>query len=189
PFTKLGLEKSVAEIKARGIFKDVKYSVKNGSEDNLKVIDIQVEEKPTGEISAGAGIGTNGGSFAVNVRESNWLGKGQSLTFELEVDAESLGGAIIFSDPNYDFLGNAISYSISSENNDKPDQGYENTITSLGIGTSFEQYQDLRVNLGIEASYDDLKTDDLATDALKKQSGTFSEVAGNYNFSYACLLS
>ena len=184
PFTKLGLEKSVAEIKARGIFKDVKYSVKNGSEDNLKVIDIQVEEKPTGEISAGAGIGTNGGSFAVNVRESNWLGKGQSLTFELEVDAESLGGAIIFSDPNYDFLGNAISYSISSENNDKPDQGYENTITSLGIGTSFEQYQDLRVNLGIEASYDDLKTDDLATDALKKQSGTFSEVAGNYNFSF-----
>ena len=30
PFTKLGLEKSVAEIKARNIFKDVKYIVKNG---------------------------------------------------------------------------------------------------------------------------------------------------------------
>ena len=102
PFTKLGLEKSVAEIKARGIFKNVNYLVKNGSKENLKVIDIEVEEKPTGEISAGAGIGTNGGSFALNVRESNWLGKGQSLTFELEVDTESLGGAIIFSDPNYD---------------------------------------------------------------------------------------
>ena len=184
PFTKLGLEKSVAEIKARGIFKNVDYTVKKGSEENLKVIDIKVEEKPTGEISAGAGIGTNGGSFALNVKESNWLGKGQSLTFELEVDTESLGGAIIFSDPNYDFLGNAISYSIASENNDKPDQGYENTITSLGIGTSFEQYQDLRVNLGVEASYDDLRTDNLATDALKKQSGTFSEVAGNYNFTF-----
>ena len=120
----------------------------------------------------------------MNVKESNWLGKGQSLTFELEVDTESLGGAIIFSDPNYDFLGNAISYSIASENNDKPDQGYENTITSLGIGTSFEQYQDLRVNLGVEASYDDLRTDNLATSALKKQSGTFSEVAGNYNFTF-----
>ena len=92
PFTKLGLEKSLAEIKARGIFKNVKYLVKNGSKENLKVIDIEVEEKPTGEISAGAGIGTNGGSFALNVKESNWLGKGQSLTFELEVDTESLGG-------------------------------------------------------------------------------------------------
>ena len=31
---------------------------------------------PTGEISAGAGIGTNGGSFGFNIKENNWLGKG-----------------------------------------------------------------------------------------------------------------
>ena len=81
-------------------------------------------------------------------------------------------------------LGNSLNYSIANENNDKPDQGYENTITSLGVGTSFEQYQDIRVNLGISASYDDLRTNSSATDALKKQSGNFSEVAGNYNFSF-----
>ena len=86
PFTKLGMDKSVAEIKARNIFKDVKYEVVDGSEKNLKVIDIFVEEKPTGEISAGAGIGTNGGSFAFNIKESNWLGKGQVLNFEFEVE-------------------------------------------------------------------------------------------------------
>ena len=101
-----------------------------------------------------------------------------------EVDAESLGGALIFSDPNYDFLGNSLNYSIASESNDKPDQGYENTVTSLGLGTSFEQYQDFRVNLGLKASYDDLRTDESATDALKKQSGTFNELAGNYNLSF-----
>ncbi len=184
PFTKLGLEKSIAEIKQRNIFKDVNYKVINGSEKNLKIIDIEVEEKPTGEISAGAGIGTNGGSFAFNIKESNWLGKGQSLTFEVEVDAESIGGALIFSDPNYNFLGNSINYSITNENNDKPDQGYENSITSLGIGTSFEQYQDFRVNLGLSASYDDLRTENSASSALKKQSGTHSEIAGNYDFSF-----
>ena len=98
------MDKSVAEIKARNIFKDVKYEVVDGSEKNLKVIDIFVEEKPTGEISAGAGIGTNGGSFAFNIKESNWLGKGQVLNFEFEVDSESVSGALIFSDPNYNFL-------------------------------------------------------------------------------------
>ena len=184
PFTKLGLEKSIAEIKQRNIFKDVNYKVIDGSEKNLKIIDIEVEEKPTGEISAGAGIGTNGGSFAFNVKESNWLGKGQSLVFEVEVDAESIGGALIFSDPNYDFLGNSINYSIANENNDKPDQGYENSITSLGVGTSFEQYQDFRVNLGLSASYDDLRTEGSASSSLKKQSGTHSEIAGNYDFSF-----
>ena len=116
--------------------------------------------------------------------ESNWLGKGQSLTFELEVDTESLGGALIFSDPNYDFLGNSLNYSIASESNDKPDQGYENTVTSLGVGTAFQQYEDVKVNLGLNASYDDLRTDNSATAALKKQSGTFSELAGNYSFTF-----
>lgn len=184
PFTKLGIEKSIAEIKARNIFKDVKYQVINGSKNDLKIIEILVEEKPTGEISAGAGIGTNGGSFAFNVKESNWLGKGQTVSAELEVDAESLGGILVFTDPNYDFLGNTLNYSIASESNDKPDQGYENTVTSLGINTSFEQYEDLRVNLGLSASYDDLRTDGSASEALKKQKGTFSEIAGSYNFSF-----
>ena len=183
PFTKLGLEKSIAEIRARNLFKNVQYQVLNGSENNLKIIEIQVEEKPTGEISAGAGVGTNGGNIAFNIKESNWLGKGQSLSFEMELDSESIGGTFVFSDPNYDFLGNSINYSISSESNDKPDQGYENTVSSLGLNTSFEQYQDLRVNLGLLASYDDLRTDGSATAGLKKQSGTFSEFAGNYSFS------
>ena len=32
---------------------------------DLKIININVEEKATGEISAGAGVGTDGGSFAL----------------------------------------------------------------------------------------------------------------------------
>ena len=81
PFTKLNLDKSVAEIKRRNIFKSVNYQVKNGSENNLKVIDITVEEQPTGEISAGAGVGTNGGSFAIDIKENNWLGRGKDCLF------------------------------------------------------------------------------------------------------------
>ena len=81
PFTKLNLDKSVAEIKRRNIFKSVNTQVKNGSENNLKIIDVTVEEQPTGEISAGAGIGTNGGSFAFDIKENNWLGRGKGLSF------------------------------------------------------------------------------------------------------------
>ena len=81
PFTKLNLDKSVAEIKRRNIFKSVNTQVKNGSENNLKVIDVTVEEQPTGEISAGAGVGTNGGSFAIDIKENNWLGRGKDWLF------------------------------------------------------------------------------------------------------------
>ena len=184
PFTNINLDKSIAKIKSRNIFNNVTAKVKNGSQDNLKVIDIAVEEKPTGEISAGAGVGTNGGSFAINVSENNWLGKGQKLNFELEIDQESLGGTINYTDPNYNFFGNSINYFLSSSDNDKPDQGYENTIYSSGISTSFEQFKDVFLTLGASASYDDLRTLSTASSSLKKQSGQFSEIAGNYGLKF-----
>ena len=66
PFTNLSLEKSVSKLKARNIFKSVNSETLQGSSSDLKVINITVEEKPTGEISAGAGVVTNGCSFAFN---------------------------------------------------------------------------------------------------------------------------
>ena len=184
PYTKLNLEKSIAKIKARNLFKDVKYDLSDGSEKNLKVININVEERPTGEISAGAGVGTSGGSFTFTVKENNWLGEGKAVIFDLDVDEESLGGTLSYSNPNYDFTGNSVNYSISSTKNDKPDQGYENSIISARVGTSFEQYKDVKAILGLSASYDDLQTTDNASANLKKQSGTFSELSGNYGFTF-----
>ena len=73
-------DKSVAEIKRRNIFKSVKTLVKNGSENNLKVIDVTVEEQPTGEISAGAGIGT-GGSFAFDIKKIIGLAEEKDCLF------------------------------------------------------------------------------------------------------------
>ncbi len=184
PFTKLNLEKSISKLKARNIFKDVNYQITEGSEVNLKIIDVSVEERPTGEISAGAGIGTSGGAFSFGVKENNWIGTGKSVEFILDVDEESLAGTISMNDPNYDYLGNSINYFLKSESNDKPDQGYENSVVSAGLGTSFEQYKNLIVQLGTSFAYDDLRTLDSASTSLKKNSGEFTELAINYGLSY-----
>lgn len=53
PFTKLSLDKSISNIKSRNLFLKVDSRVSEGSKKDLKTIDIEVEEKPTGEISAG----------------------------------------------------------------------------------------------------------------------------------------
>ena len=184
PFSNLNLEKSIASIKSRNIFRSVKHEVSEGSKNNLKIINITVEEQPTGEISAGAGIGTTGGSFAVGIKENNWLGSGKSISFNVEVDEETFTGGLSFSDPNYDFLGNALTYSLINEKNDKPNQGYENSIISGSIATSFEQYKDVFVSLGLSASHDDLRTTSAASSSLQKQEGTYNDVTTNYGLSY-----
>jgi outer membrane protein insertion porin family len=184
PFTKINLDKSISNIKARNLFKDVNYQISNGSENNLKIIDIKVDERPTGEISAGAGIGTSGGAIAFGIKENNWLGTGKSVQFDLDLDEESLAGVISLNDPNYDKLGNSLNYFLRSEGNDKPDQGYENTVISAGVGTSFKQYKDVRATVGTSFTYDDLRTLDSASESLKKQKGEFSEFAFNYGFNF-----
>ena len=184
PFTEVGLSKSVANIQSRRIFRNVKTNVKDGTSNKLKIIDINVEEMPTGEISAGAGVGTNGGTLAFKISENNWLGEGKRVDFSIDTDQESLEGRLDYNDPNYNFLGNSIGYSIFSENNDRPNQGYENTLIGASIATKFEQYENIFVSLGLSASYDELKTDSSASSALKKQKGEFTEIAADYGFNY-----
>ena len=58
PFNELLFNKGINNIKSLNFFSDVKHEVKNAADPKKKDIDIIVEEKPTGEISAGAGVGT-----------------------------------------------------------------------------------------------------------------------------------
>ncbi|MDC0447571.1 outer membrane protein assembly factor BamA, partial [Pelagibacteraceae bacterium] len=184
PFSNLNLEKSIAQIKARNIFRKVDYEVLDGSIDNLKVINIKVEEQPTGEVTAGAGIGSDGGLFQIGIKENNWLGTGKSVSFDLELESESISGILNYVDPNYDLLGNSLSYTLLTESNDKPDQGYENTLTSAAIATAFEQYKNVYLSLGLSASYDDLRTDSSASANLQKQDGSYNDISGNYSLSF-----
>ena len=183
PFTKLNLDKSIANIKARRIFRTVESEVQNGSSPDLKVIDIRVTEQPTGEIS-GAGVGTDGGTFAFLIKENNWLGEGKQVAFDFEINQESIKGEFSYINPNYDLLGNSIRYNLTNVTNDKPDQGYENKLISFGIGTGFEQYKDIFTNLSLNATFDDLRTNSSASSSLKKQAGEFTELAASYGVSY-----
>jgi outer membrane protein insertion porin family len=184
PFTNINLDRSISNLKSRNIFNKVTSSVSEGSQKNLKIVKINIEEKSTGEISAGAGLGTNGGSLEFNISENNWLGEGKKVNFVLSTDSETLSGRVNYSNPNYNFLGNSLNYYIASNDNDKPDSGYENTVISTGVGTSFEQYNNIFTDIGLSATYDDLRTDSLASESLKKQSGSFSELAVDYGAKY-----
>ena len=180
PFSSLKLDQSIAKIKARDIFGTVTKTINQGSSNNTKIIDIEVEEKPTGEISAGAGVGTNGGSLAFSISENNWLGRGLKVETFAEIDEETFKGALQVRDPNYGFKGNELKYHVSSTSNDKPDSGYKNRILSTGIGTKFEQYKDIYLSPGISLNHDDLEVQSTASKQLKKQAGTFTDLAFDY---------
>ena len=180
PFSKVKIDKSIAQIKSKRIFASVKETISDGSNPNSKIIKIAVEEMPTGEISAGAGIGTDGGSFSFSVKENNWLGKGVILAASADVSAESLKGALSYTDPNYNFTGKQLSYYIENLKNEESDSGYENSVFGAGMSLSYEKFKDIYFSPGLSLTYDDLKTDSSASDLLKKQAGTSTDLKFDY---------
>ncbi len=185
PFNELLFNKSVNEIRGLGIFKSVKPEILDGSNDNLKVVNITVEEKPTGEISLGAGVGTSGSTIGGGIKEKNFLGKGINLSTNLEVSEESVKGTFVYAKPNFNYTDNTLFTSVKSTTTDNlSDSGYKVNNVGFSLGTRFEQYENLFFNPEVDIMLEDLKTNATASDALKKQEGTYEDFYFNYGLDY-----
>ena len=139
PYSKVKLNKSISKIKSRNIFKKVEEKIIDGSAKDLKVMEIRVEEKPTGEIMAGAGVGTEGTSLSFAIKENNYLGKGLAVDATMNLTEESVKGGVSISNPNFNYTGNLVYGGLSTTQTDNTDSGYENTVTNFNLGTRFEQ--------------------------------------------------
>ena len=182
PFSALLVNKSINEIKARGIFGKVEHEVSSGSNDFLKVLEISVEEKATGEIMAGAGIGTEGTSFQFSVSENNWLGRGVKLKSALNLSEEKVSGNIAIYNPNYNFTGNAISAGLDISSTDRTTtSGFKSSRTGFSLGTAFEQYEKFYIAPTLTSAFEDIEVDSTASDAIKKMKGTFFNVDLGYS--------
>ena len=185
PFNKILFNKSINQIKSLGIFKKVKAEVENGSSDNFKVINIDVAEQPTGEISLGAGVGTSGSTIGGGIKEKNFLGKGINLNTNLEISEESIKGKFVYAKPNFNYSDNTLFTSLESTTTDNlADFGYKVSEVGFSLGTSFEQYESLFFKPEIDLSFEDLKTNSAASDNLKKQKGTYQDLYVNYSLTY-----
>ena len=108
PLSILLVNKSMNEIRARRIFGKVDYKMLPGSSDDLKVLEISVEEQATGEIMTGAGVGTDGTTFQFAISENNWLGRGVQLQTSLNLSREQVSGNILVNNPNYNFTDKSL---------------------------------------------------------------------------------
>ncbi|MDB9826074.1 outer membrane protein assembly factor BamA [Candidatus Pelagibacter sp.] len=185
PYNKILFNKSINKIKGKNIFSKVTSEMKNGSEPNLKIIDINVIEKPTGEISLGAGVGTNGSSIGGGIKENNFLGKGIKLDTSLMVSDKSLKGKFTYIKPNFNYGDNDLYTSIESSTTDNlTESGYKTSNLGLSFGTRFEQYDNLFFKPEILTNVEKLETTSSASAAVKKQKGDYFDINFAYGLDY-----
>ena len=181
PFNNVLFQKSINNIRATNIFKEVKGEVKKTENDLEKIINITVEEKPTGQISAGAGIGTSGASTQFGVQENNFLGKGIKLNSNLSLSEETIRGLFSYTKPNFKNTERDFILTAESQETDRLDSfGYKSAETGFLLGTKFEQLEDLFIEPNFSIYYETLDTASTASSLLKKQEGDYLDAIFSY---------
>ena len=185
PFNEILLNKSINNIKSLNFFKNVNKSIKKGSTEDTKILNLSVEEKPTGEISAQAGFGTGGGSLGFGIKENNFLGKGLSLDSNFNLSEETFKGKFILTNPNYNNSDKSIYISAEAiETDNFKTYGYKTNKTGINIGTNFEYLNDLRLGVGTSNFYEVIKTNSTASQAQQDQEGNYWDSFVNFDFIY-----
>ncbi|MYM54344.1 outer membrane protein assembly factor BamA [Rhodobacteraceae bacterium GS-10] len=121
PFNPREIRESAERIRALGFFSNADVKAREGSNPDQVIVDVNVEEQPTGSLSFGGTYSTNTGfGLLVTMKEDNFLGRGQRLNLSLSGAEDNQVYALGFSEPA--LLGRNLRFDL--------DIGYRETQTS-----------------------------------------------------------
>lgn len=100
PFNPRAVRVAADRIRALGFFEDVELEPREGSSPQQVILDVNVEEAPTGSISFGGSYsGDDGLGALISYSERNFLGRGQQLSLSANTSSTSREYSFSFSEP------------------------------------------------------------------------------------------
>lgn len=185
PLNNILFQKSISKLRALNIFKNVNTEIADTDDPVLKDININIEEKPTGEITLGAGIGTSGASTIFGVKENNFLGRGIKLNTDVTLSKETIKGQFNVINTNYKNSDRDLIFGLQSLETDRlKNFGYKTNKTGLLVGTNFEYLNDLYFAPQLSLSDEKIETSSDASNLLKKQEGSYLDLNALYSFTF-----
>ena len=160
------LKRSELNLNRLGFFDNIEVRTKKGSAEDRTILDIRVEERPTGSFSFGGGyssvdkvVGT------VQVSQNNFLGNGQRLSTSVKIGGSSSEFDISFTEPwlfDTPISGSIQAYKWKREYDDYTKDSLGG---SLSIGYPVYQIDDFTRGW-VQYSYDDADITDVNIDEV-----------------------
>ncbi|MFG6555147.1 outer membrane protein assembly factor BamA [Sulfitobacter sp. 1A15258] len=107
PFNPREIRQAAERIRALQYFETAEVNARQGSSPEQVVIDVDVEEQPTGSLNFGGSFSNNDGfGVAVSFQEENFLGRGQRLNLSISTAEDATRYGVTFVEPR--FLGRDV---------------------------------------------------------------------------------
>lgn len=111
PFNPREIRETAERIRALGFFGAADVRAREGSAPDQVVVDVDVQEQPTGSLNFGGSYSTNSGlGLVIGLKESNFLGRGQAVDLNLSGTDGSQVYSLNFTEPS--FLARNLSFNL-----------------------------------------------------------------------------
>jgi outer membrane protein insertion porin family len=195
PFSSTKLAETERNLRNLDFFNNVVVKPVPGSAPDQTVVEVDVEEKSTGEVSVGAGFSTADGPLAdFSITERNFLGKGQQLRFSTTLAGERTEFDVSFTEPYFFDRDLATGFDIFHITRDLQDESsYDQKTSGLALRTEYPFTKKLRQQLKYRIQNNEI--DDVDSDAsrfIRDQQGerltsalshtlTYNDLDSNFN--------
>ncbi|WP_425280916.1 outer membrane protein assembly factor BamA [Roseibium denhamense] len=143
-FNRALVDKATRRLRNLGYFERVDVTTQQGSAPDRVIVNVRVEEKPTGELSFGVGYSTVDGIVGdVSITEKNFLGRGQFVKLGAGGGADSQKYEFRFIEPFFMGRRIALDLDLYRRVNDANDyRSFDQKVTGGGFGFTLPLRED-----------------------------------------------
>ncbi len=137
PFNPREIRNSAERIRALGYFAEAQVETRPGSSEQQVIVDVNVEEQPTGTLSFGASYGVNAGvGLNASLSENNFLGRGQTVGVSISTADGDREALFNFIEPY--FLGRDLKFRFKTFYNETETFNADYDTRTISISPSIE---------------------------------------------------
>lgn len=148
PLNPREIARAAERIRALGFFSTAEVTSREGSSPTQAIIDVTVDETPTGFLSFGATYAADEGvAGTVSLTENNFLGRGQRLSFSLDTGRSTRQYSLGFTEPNLLGRDLELSFSTSYRTQSRYKQRFKSTEFTFAPAIRFPVSETARLQL------------------------------------------
>ena len=187
PFNPREVRQAAERIRALGYFVDAEVDAQPGSQSDQVIVDVNVEEQPTGKLSFGASYGAQSGvALNLGFSESNFLGRGQSLAANVSNGTDNRDISFSFAEPA--FLGRDLRFKFGGyyRTTDQQDAEYDTQNIGLTTGLEFPVSENGKLELRYRISDDEITGVAVgSSDILVREAALGNLLTSSLGYSYS----
>ncbi len=169
PFNPREIRESAERIRALGFFAVADVNAREGSTPGQVIVDVDVEEQPTGSLSLGGTFSTNDGlGLVVSFSESNFLGRGQQFALGFSTSSDIKDYKLSFAEPA--FLGRNLTagFGFFYKEFEPSEARFTNTVGEFSpyLGFQLGDYSNVQLRYTLERSALDIDSADAVAGSI-----------------------